>query len=266
MKENRMNTNIDHVLGSIDAMLEEMNRTFSQLERSLPNKPQLIHQSGYRVWRFIEKDLYQALFLKTARSQSLIRSARLLYDHRFLQELSILQRPIDETNEDMSFLALGCINGISDLHNRFMEAFWLEEIDETGVVSTLGKKLPRILRKDIQAYLAGCQDTEKLKQLTRDSLGTLYKNYSGHVHGASVYIMEMYCGDPPHFHTNGIREEEHESVHVNILYSYTLRCFDVLWFVSLAFNVKGYGEFNVESLREQSNIYHQYHQRILQKQ
>ena len=252
-------SNIEHVLDSIDEMLEKMNHTFSQLERSLPNKPQLILQSGYRVWRFTEKDMCQALFLKTARSQSLIRSARVLYEHRFLQELSILQRSLDETNEDMSFLALGCINGNSELHNRFLEAFWLEEIDETGVVSTLGKKLPRILRKDIQAYLADCQDTEKLKKMTRDSLGTLYKNYSGYVHGASVYVMDMYCGDPPHFHTNGIREAEHESSHANILYRYTLRCFDDLWFVLLAFNIEGIGEFDVESLREQSNIYHQCH-------
>lgn len=257
-------SNFDHVLDSVDAMLEKMSHTFSQLERSLPNRPRLILQSGYRVWRFTEKDIHQALLLKTARSQSLIRSTRILYEHRFLQEMSILQRPLDETNEDIAFLALGCVNGISELHNRCLEAFWLEEIDKTGVVSTLGKKLPRIPRKDIQAYLAGCQDTEKLKQLTRDSMGTLYKNYSGHVHGASVYIMDMYCGDPPHFHTNGIRDEERESAHANTLYSYTLRCFDVLWFVSLAFNVEGYGEIDVESLRAQSNIYHRYHQRILQ--
>lgn len=255
-------SNIDQVLDSVDEILEKMNHTFSQLERSLSNKPQLILQSGYWVWRFTEKDVYQALFLKTARSQSLIRSGRVLYDHRFLQELSILQRSLDETNEDMAFLALGCIHGVTELHNRYLEAFWLEDIDENGTVSTFGKRLPRVIRKEIQAYLAGHQDTEKLKQLSQDSMGTLYKNYSGHVHGASVYIMDMYCGDPPHFHTNGIRDEERETAQVNILYSYTLRCFDVLWFVLLAFSVKNYGEFDIESLREQSNIYHQYHQRI----
>ena len=54
-------------------------------------------------------------------------------------------------------------------------------------------------------------------------MGTLYKNYSGHVHGASVYIMDMYCGDPPHFHTNGISDEAREFAHARNLYNYTLR-------------------------------------------
>ena len=138
-------SNIDQVLYPIDEMLEKMNHTFNQLEISLPNEPQLILQSGYRVWRFTEKDIYQALFLKTARSQSLIRSARVLYEHRFLQELSILQRPLEETNEDMAFLALGCIHGNLELHNRYLASFWLEEIDETGVPSTSGKRLPSVL-------------------------------------------------------------------------------------------------------------------------
>ena len=250
-------SNIDHVLDSVDEMIEKMNHTFSQLERSLPNKPQLILKSGYPVWRFKEKDIYQALFLKTARSQSLIRSGRVLYEHRFLQELSILQRSLDETNEDISFLAIGCIEGISEIHNRYLEAFWLEDIDETGTVSTFGKKPPRLHRKDIQGYLADRQDTERFKQRSRDTMGTLYRNYSGHVHGASVFIMDMYCGDPPHFHIDGVRDRERESAHANILYNYTLRCFDVLWFVAFAFEMKGNGEVDIESLRQQSDVYHQ---------
>jgi hypothetical protein len=42
---------------------------------------------------------------------------------------------------------------------------------------------------------------------------TISKVYSGFVHGASPHIMEMYGGDPPHFHTKGMlgtpRIEEH---------------------------------------------------------
>ena len=248
---------IDHLLKLIDEMLEQMDRTFSQLERSLPNNPQLIHMSGYRIWRFIEKDIYQALFLKTARSQSLIRSGRILYEHRFLQELPILQRSLDETNEDVSFLAIGCVQGISELHTRYLEAFWLEEIDETGTVSTHGKKPPRLHRKDIQAYLADRQDTDQFKQKFRDTMRTLYRNYSGHVHGASVFIMDMYCGDPPHFHIDGVREREREYAHANNLYSYTLRSFDILWFVAFTFEENGYSVADVEALREMSNYYHQ---------
>ena len=257
-----MNTNIDHILELIDAMLEQMDLTFRQLENSLTNKPKLIQRSGYWIWRFIEKDIYQALILKTARSQSLIRSARVLYEHRFLQELSILQRSLDETEEDMSFLTIGCVHEISDLHNRYLEAFWLEEIDETGSVSTPGKKPLRIPRREIQTFLADWQKTDELKQKSRDTMGTLYKNYSGHVHGASVFIMDMYCGNPPCFHIDGVREMERELAHANIFYAYTLRCFDVLWFTAHAFNTKGSSEVDVESLRQQSNTYHQ---RILQK-
>jgi len=59
----------------------------------------------------------------------------LLLSHGFVQEQAVLQRTIDETNEDIDFLVYAVTNDtVTELHERFLEAFWEEEIDESGTM------------------------------------------------------------------------------------------------------------------------------------
>src|SRR5208283_6154401 len=84
------------------------------------------------------------------------------------------------------------------------------------------QKRPMIPRKKIQAYLAKVEvavlDQNTRKEVTR----TINKAYSGFVHGASPHIMDMYGGNPPLFHTNGMlgtpRMEEHSEDIWNVAY------------------------------------------------
>jgi len=149
-----------------------------------------------------------------------------LLQNGFLQEQAILHRVIDETNEDIIFLAYAVTNDtITDLHKRFLDAFWEEEIDESGNMIDSRQKRPMIPRKKIRAYLANVErvvvDPSRSIELSK----TLSKTYSGFVHGAAPQIMDMYGGDPPHFHTKGLLGTSRMQEYADDLWNYMYRTF-----------------------------------------
>jgi hypothetical protein len=210
----------------IDQMLDLMDRTFRDFERLMPSKPQLVKLSFGMAFRFKEKNIYQAMIQKLARVQSSVRAARLLLVNGFVQEQAILHRTIDETNEDILFLVYAVTNDtITDLHKRFLEAFWEEEIDESGTMMASRQKRPMIPRKKIQAYLANIEGVDVDSSTSKEAARTIAKAYSGFVHGASPHIMDMYGGNPPHFHTKGMLGTPKMEEHSEDLWNYAYRSF-----------------------------------------
>lgn len=210
----------------IDQMFDLMDRTFRDFENSMPSKPQLVKVSFGVVFRFKEKDIYQAMLQKLARVQSSVRAARLLLLNGFVQEQAILHRTIDETNEDIMFLVYAVTNDtITDLHKRFLEAFWEEEIDESGTMLASKQNRPMIPRKKIRAYLAKIEGVDLDSSTRQEVARTISKAYSGFVHGASPHIMDMYGGSPPHFHTNGMLGTERMEEHSDDLWNYAYRSY-----------------------------------------
>lgn len=210
----------------IEQMLELMDRTFQDFESSMPNKPQLVRLSFGMAYRFKEKDIYQAMIQKLARVQSSVRAALVLLRHGFVQEQAVLQRTIDETNEDIMFLVYAVTNGsITELHKRFLEAFWEEEIDASGTMMNSKQKRPMIPRKKIHAYLAKIEGVDLDASTHQEVTRTISKAYSGFVHGASPHIMDMYGGNPPHFRTNGMLGTQRMKEHAEDLWNYVYRSF-----------------------------------------
>ena len=210
----------------VDQMLDLMDRTFRDFENSMPSKPQLVKLSFGMAFRFKEEDIYQAMIQKLVRVQSSVRAARLLLSNGFVQEQAILQRTIDETNEDIMFLVYAVTNDtITDLHKKFLEAFWEEEIDESGTMMASKQNRPMIPRKKIQAYLANIEGVDLDSGTSQDAARTISKAYSGFVHGASPHIMDMYGGNPPHFHTNGMLGTPRMEEHSDDLWNYVYRSF-----------------------------------------
>jgi len=209
-----------------EEMLDLMGRTFQDFENAMPSKPAFVRLLFGMAFRFQEKDIYQAMIQKLARVQSAVRAAQLLLRNGYVQEQAILHRTIDETNEDIMFLVYAVTNDtITDLHERFLESFWEEEIDESGNMLDSKQKRPMIPRQNIRAYLAKIEgidlDPSKGVELAR----TISKAYSGFVHGASPHIMDMYSGNPPHFHTKGMLGTPRMEEHADDLWNYMYRSF-----------------------------------------
>ena len=206
-----------------ETMLDLMDRTFRDFENGMPSKPVVIELPFGAAYRFKEKDIYQALIQKLAKVQSTVRAAYSLLKNGYVQEQAILLRVIDELNEDIWFLTYAVTNDeITDLHNRYLEAFWEEEIDESGNMIDSNQKRPMIPRKKIRAYIAKVEGTALDPSRGIELSRTLSKGYSGFVHGASPHIMDMYIGNPPYFHTKGMlgtpRMEEYSDDLWNYIY------------------------------------------------
>jgi hypothetical protein len=209
-----------------DKMLELMGQTFEDFEAAIPNKPQIVTKGYGFVYRFIEQDIYQAFIQKLARAQSATRAARLLHNHGFVQEHSVLHRVIDETNEDILFLVYAVTNDtITPLHERYLRAFWQEEFDDQGDALSSEQKRDMVPRKKIWAYLSQVEgfplDPSRGIEVSR----TINKTYSGFVHGASPHIMDMYGGDPPHFHYKGMLGTPRMRESKDDLWNYMYRTF-----------------------------------------
>lgn len=239
----------------IKLMLDLMEKTFQDYENSMLSKPEFVKLSFGHAYRFKEKNIYQAIIQKLARVQSLVRAAMLLLEHGYVQEQVILHRTIDETNDDIMFLVYAVtIDSVTELHKRFLAAFWEEEIDESGTMIDSRQKRPMIPRTKIQAYLANIEgqkvDTSTHKELSR----TLSKAYSGFVHGASPQIMDMYGGNPPHFHTKGMLGTPRISEHANDLWNYVYRSFMSHIAVGNALGAENHVEILTEHLNEIERI------------
>ncbi len=196
-----------------DQTLSNMEATHAALAARVHPPQAVAFGSGF-VFRYVERDIHQALVQKLARVISGLHAARLLLAHGFVQEQAALQRMLDEFNEDVRFLAYGVIlDDINELHREYLAAFYEEEFDNPDSALESTQKRPMVSRQRIRAYLARIRAEGLNPSSGVEVMRTVSKIYSGFVHGASPHIMDMYCGNPPRFHVRGmlgtIRADDH---------------------------------------------------------
>lgn len=207
-------------------MLDLMELSFRDFEADMPSKPKLVEKPFGRAYRFKEKDIYQALIQKLARVQSAVRAAYVLLHNGFVQEQAMLHRVIDETNEDILFLVCAVTNDtITSWHERYLSAFWEEEIDGSGDPIKSEQKRKMIPRQKIRAYIANVKGAALDSSTGIELSRTISKAYSGFVHGASPHIMDSYGGNPPHFHTKGMLGTPRIEEYKHDLWNYMYRSF-----------------------------------------
>ena len=202
--------------------LATMDTALLELSSLVPN-PQAVQFGDSWVYRHVEKKPEQAIVEKLARIPSGLRAARILHKAGFFQEQASLQRLIDEISEDVIFLTIPLVYGGSKpIHERYLEAFFEEEFDPATALPTAQSR-PMVPRKKIRAYIAGSPIGTANPSGHINVARILSKAYSGYVHAASPQIMEMYGGEPPHFHTNGMLDTPREAEYRRDLANYFYR-------------------------------------------
>jgi hypothetical protein len=180
------------MIGPFQQVVDELEHTFRLLELQVP-PPALAAKEGGFTLRYQEKTPQQAALMKLARYISGLHAIAILLEHGFCQEMGVLQRTLDDIEEDLWFLMLGLKDGEwTDNHDKYLEYFWMEE-PGAGMVS----------RDKIRAYVhrtGGHPDPST----GIDTGRALFKAYSGYVHAGSVAIVDMCAGDPPRFHLAGM--------------------------------------------------------------
>src|SRR6185312_10881853 len=164
-------------------MLEVMDAAFQDFAAALPKPVRVKHGPGW-VFRFKDRDIYHAVVLKLALVQSTLRAALVLLEHGHTPQQAMLQRVIDEANEDILFLVYAVTHDtVTPLHQRYLDAFWAEEFGDANDPTGTHQSRDMVPRQKIRAYLAKIEgkdlDPSRAVHVTK----VLSQTYSGFIHG-----------------------------------------------------------------------------------
>ncbi|MCD9086237.1 hypothetical protein [Stenotrophomonas sp. SY1] len=202
--------------------LREMDDALAVLVAMVP-QAQRVPFHRHFVYRYVERLPVQAIVQKLARLPSGLRAAQVLLGAGFFQEQGALQRMLDELVDDVLFLSIPLLSGEwESIHDNFLDAFFTEDFDPATGQPTAQDR-PMVPRKKIRAYIARSKLGGANPSGQIDAGRTLSKVYSGFVHAASPHIMELYGGDPPHFHTAGMLGTPGEQGHQDDMGNYYYR-------------------------------------------
>lgn len=216
-----------------------MESTVNVLASRVPS-PVRVPFKEHFFYRYSEKSIHQAIVQKLARMVSTLRASELLMEHGYVQEQAVLQRVLDEIQEDVVFLAFGAMSAeLSPLHTEYLDAFFQEEFDKESALESTQKR-PMVSRNKIHGYLSRAPGAPADKSTSVEVSRTVSKTYSGYVHAASPQIMDMFGGEPPFFHMSGMLGTERHDEHRADLWNYFYRgtC-------AFAFAAKAFGDLDL---------------------
>ena len=203
------------------AALKVMTDAFVRLEALIEPPVQVIVGESF-VFRYREKGIPQALVQKLARNVSGLNALDLLLLNGFVQEQAVLQRTLDEIHEDIFFLAAAITNDKpTDRHAQYLNAFYDDPFLRAEKPHERFKKPNLVPRKKIHAYVKRVLNKDPAPSSEVEE--AVSAAYSGYVHAASPYIMDMYGGNPPHFHLSGMLGTPRINDHVLDAWNYFYR-------------------------------------------
>src|SRR5205823_1249655 len=83
---------------------------------------------GGFVFRYAEQTIHQAIVQKLARTISGLHAVETLLRQGLFQEQGIVQRALDELDEDVVFLSLAVIRDeLTQAHKQYLDYFYAEE-------------------------------------------------------------------------------------------------------------------------------------------
>lgn len=206
----------EEVLADLEVALSEITQLIGRAEKAPKAE-------GF-VYRFTTRRLSEAVSMKLALLLSTLHAAVSLHRNGHYLQQAMLQRVIGELDEDILFLCYGLMTReLTDLHKRYLDAFWAEEFEDVSDPVGSHSSRPTIPRKKIRAYLSRIQPESSDPSTTSKIYKVLSKGYSGFVHGAAPHIMEMYGGDPPAFHTRSLSDTPREPEYRRDLGNYVYR-------------------------------------------
>lgn len=157
-----------------------------------------------RFWyRYPNQSMREALYLIAIKHVSALNAAHLLLQNGFISEVGVMHRVLQETHEDIVFLALPLLGKErKELHDRFLRAFWQEpERYCTDGRLPRGKDLPP--RQKIQSYISSVSIDGSFDANHNALSRHLSQQYSSYVHSVASHILELYDPNEARFRVDG---------------------------------------------------------------
>lgn len=186
-----------------EVTVSELERFLTSITKAYIKKPVVVDRFGCEAVRFAEPTATDAILLKFARVISLNRAMLLLMDNGFVQEQCIVQRSLEETNEDISFYSINETQAAKSARfQSHLEEFWKEDYENPN--DPLGTRVSRgFTRKGIGPFLNRVSGVPN-PSLADEVHKAIHSMYSGFTHGAAPQIFELYDFEGKAFLTNGL--------------------------------------------------------------
>lgn len=160
---------------------------FRELEAMVPKPVKREYKDSF-VYRYKEQSKEQAIVQKLARTISHLNAAILLAKCGYCYEQGMLQRMLDEDEQDIKVLTMSLIyNDHQPIHDEYLNWFWFDSIAGDSEERYPGE--PR--RQKIYSYLANGPAAGPNPHSHITALKALQRGYSGLVHGASSHILGL---------------------------------------------------------------------------
>jgi hypothetical protein len=224
-----MSSSVQH----FEPILQVLERAFRCLERRVPPPKRQAWQDGF-VFRYAERTIHQAIVQKLARTISGLYAIQALLQKGLFQEQGVIQRTVDEIQEDVIFLSLGVIRGaLTPMHYSYLEYYYAEEFSDLSNVMESHRSRGMVRRDKIRAYIH--DDLGSNSAWANIAGRIITKAYSGFVHAASPHIMDMYGGMPPRFDVKGDFRSYRMQEHADDALNYFFRALHLMAFAAKAF-------------------------------
>ncbi len=205
-----------------------------------------------KILRLPKQDIRHAILLKLVASLSGLNAAYILVQRGHVLEQAAIERVVDDAQDDVVFLSLGVLKGETDLHRRYLDAFWAEEFGDVDDTLNSHQSRPMVPRDKIRAYIvntAGVSDPSSATRAAR----VVAKTISGFVHLAAPHIMEIYRPDLGRFSVTGMLGTPRESDHRDDYWNYVYRVGLAFAIAAKAFGSEDHSQavrFHLEEFQE----------------
>ncbi len=195
---------------------------FHALEARVPN-PERVEDGDDFAFRYMEHTPHVVAVQKLSRICTGLRAVLVLLERGLYQEVAVIFRMLDEFREDVTLMCSAIrSNCISELQQRFIDGFFQEEFDNDTPLAARQRR-DRVPRRQIHAAIARLPEAQLNPSDAQEVTRTITSVNSGYVHGTSGHILEMYGGDPPRYHLNGMLGTRRQATFEELAWTYFYR-------------------------------------------
>jgi hypothetical protein len=194
---------------------------------------------GHRGFRFLKPSWRHFCLLKAVRAVSGLNACVRLFGGGFTQEIAVLIRTIVECTTHIEFIVAGLVDQqlapeqekyvasyFADFKRDAVEEFNRPRVRQREVHKAVGAHTDELVRRiDLDRAFASV-DSAKL-------MSNVYLTYSNYVHSRYPEVMDLFGGDPMHFHLCGMRGTPKDIENLEILETFAITVSNTLRFLVL---------------------------------
>ncbi len=183
-------------------------------------EPPHMHSSGplHQGFRYAKPTAKHFCLIKVARLVSGLNAAMVLAGQGYNQEMCVLMRTVIECTTHIEFVLSGLENGeLKPQQQKYLNTFF----DDFERNSSDDFKKPSVrqekVHKEISQYLDAINGEVFKGRSSADMMWSVYANFSNYVHARYPEAMDLFGGEPAHFHTKGMLDTPKDNESLEIL-------------------------------------------------